>query len=153
MKTWFGVLFIIGLIVGWLIPGDINMFVKKVSGPMLKPDVFDVSKRLGQLDKETPYFKYTILAEAETGGVELLRLEDRVPLHMHPKEKHFVYIFKGRAKGTIGNSTAEVGPNQLVVIPAGVPHSFERIGDAPVEIIVFSTPPFKPNDTVFLENK
>ena len=89
MKTWFVVLFIIGLVVGWLVPGDINMFVKKVSGPMLKHDVFDVSKKFGQ----------------------------------------------------------------LVAIPAGVPHSFERIGDAPVEIIVFSTPPFKPNDTVFLENK
>ena len=153
MRAIFAVLFILGVAVGFLLPGDVRSLTKQMVGSTLKPAVFDVSKKLGQLDLSTPYFKYAVLAETETGGIELVKVDDKIPLHMHPKENHFVYIVKGTAKGTVGSVTAEVGPGQLVAIPAGVPHSFERIGDAPVEIILFSTPPFMPNDTVFLEKK
>ena len=149
MQMIFVLLFIVGVVVGYLLPGDVKTLAKKP----LQVNVFDVPKKLGQLDKETDYFKYTVLAETETGSIELIRLDDRIPKHMHPKENHFVYIYKGRAKGTVGDVTAEVSAGQLVAIPAGVPHSFERIGDTPVEIILFSTPPFTPGDTVFLEKK
>ncbi|MBI2653967.1 cupin domain-containing protein [Candidatus Woesearchaeota archaeon] len=147
MQMLFGLLFIIGLVVGYLLPGDIKGLTKKP----LQPDVFDVPKKLGQLDMETDYFKYSVLAEVETGSIELLRIDEKIPMHMHPKENHFVYIFKGKAKGIVGDVTAEVSPGQLVAIPAGVPHSFERVGDTPVEAILFSSPPFVPNDIVWLE--
>ena len=153
MQTLFVIFLIIGIVVGYLLPGDIRNLQKKMTGKSLVPNVFDVPKKLGQLDMEGPYFKYTILAETETGSVELLRVDGAIPMHLHPKENLFVYIFKGRAKGTIANVTAEVGPGQLVAIPAGVPHSFERIGDTPVEIILFSSPPFVVGDTVFLEQE
>ena len=149
MRNIFILLFIVGIVVGYVLPGDFRNLAKNP----LQANIFDVPKKLGQLDLETAYFKYTMLASTETGGIELIRLDDKIPLHMHPKENHFVYIYKGRAKGTVGSITAEVWPGQLVAIPAGVPHSFERIGDSPVEIILFSTPPFMPEDTVFLEKK
>ena len=153
MQAWFVVLFVLGLAAGLLVPLDYKTIKKKMSGESLKPDVIDISKRMGQLDKETDYFKYSVLAQTETGAVDLLRVDDKIPLHMHPRETHYVYIYKGRAKGTVGGVAAEVGPGQLVVIPAGVSHSFERIGDSPVEIIAFSSPPFMPNDTVWLDKK
>lgn len=149
MQLIFVLLFIVGVVVGYLLPGDVKTLTKKP----LQPNVFDVPKKLGQLDKETDYFKYTVIAETETGSIELIRLDGAIPKHMHPKENHFVYVFKGRARGTVGDVSAEVGPWQLVAIPAGIPHSFERIGDAPVEIILFSTPPFVPSDVVWLEKK
>jgi len=147
MQTLFVLLFIIGVVVGYLLPGDVRSLAKMP----LQANVFDIPKKLGQLDMESDYFKYTVLAKTETGSVELLRLDDKIPMHMHPKENHFVYIYKGRAKGTVGDVTAEVEAGQLVAIPAGVPHSFERIGDTPVEIILFSTPPFVKEDIVWLE--
>ncbi|MBI2649755.1 cupin domain-containing protein [Candidatus Woesearchaeota archaeon] len=149
MQTIFVVLFILGVAVGYLLPGDVKTLAKKP----LQANIFDVPKRLGQLDIDVNYFKYSVLAETETGSIELLRVDDKIPMHMHPKENHFVYIYKGRAKGTVGDVTAEVGPGQLVAIPAGVPHSLERVGDSPVEIILFSTPPFVEKDIVWLENK
>ena len=149
MRAIFLILFVLGIVVGYLLPGDFKAITKKP----LKADIFDVPKRLGQLELQTDYFKYTVLTGVETGSIELIRLDDKIPKHMHPKENHFVYVFKGRAKGSVGDVTVEVGPGQLVAIPAGVPHSFERIGDTPVEIILFSSPPFVPNDTVFLEKK
>ena len=147
MQMIFALLFIAGIVVGYLLPGDFRALTKK----SLQAGIFDVPKKLGQLDLESPYFKYTVLASAETGSIELIRLDDKIPMHIHPKENHFVYIYKGKAKGTVGDVTAEVSAGQLVAIPAGAPHSFERIGDTPVEVILFSTPPFTPGDTVFLE--
>ena len=149
IRNLFVLLFALGIIVGYLLPGDFRDLTRK----QLQPNIFDVPKKMGQLDLETDYFKYSVLAGTETGSIELIRLDEKIPMHMHPKENHFVFVYKGRAKGTVGSVNAEVGPGQLVAIPAGVPHSFERIGDAPVEIILFSTPPFMPGDTVFLEKK
>ena len=149
MRNLFVLLFALGVAAGYLLPGDFKDLARKP----LQADIFDVPKKMAQLDLETDYFKYAVLAGTETGSVELIRLDEKIPLHMHPKENHFVFIYKGRAKGTVGDVNAEVGPGQLVAIPAGVPHSFERIGDSPVEIILFSTPPFTPGDTVFLEKE
>ena len=151
MRNWFIVIFILGLVVGLLVPLDYKTIKKKMSGEGLKPDIFDVSKRLGQLDIDAKYFKYSVLAETGTGSVELIRFDEKIPMHMHPKENHFVYIYKGRARGTVGSVTAEVGPGQMIAIPAGVPHSLERIGDSPVEMILFSTPKFAEKDIVWLE--
>ena len=149
MQAWFALLFIVGVVVGYLLPGDFRSLTKKP----LQANVFDIPKKLGQLDIDANFFKYSVLAETESGGVELIRVDDRIPMHMHPKENHFVYIYKGRARGTVGDVTAEVGPGQMIAIPAGVPHSLERIGDTPVEIILFSTPPFMLKDIVWLEKK
>ncbi len=151
MRNWFIFLFIVGLVLGWMIPKNFWEFSREATQKPLQANVFDVPKKMAQLDKETDYFKYAVLAETESGSIELIRLDEKIPMHMHPKENHFVFVYKGKAKGTVGNVNAEVGPGQMVAIPAGVPHSFERIGDAPVEIILFSTPPFTPGDTVFLE--
>ena len=149
MRNLFILLFVLGVVVGLLLPWDFKDLARKP----LNADVFDVPKRMAQLDKETDYFKYSVLAGTETGSIELIRLDERIPMHMHPQENHFVFVYRGRAKGTVGSVNAEVGPGQIVAIPAGVPHSFERVGDSPVEIILFSTPPFTPGDTVFLEKK
>ena len=149
MQTIFVLLFIVGIVVGYLLPGDVRTLTRKP----LQANVFDIPKKLGQLDIDANYFKYSVLSKTETGAVELIRLDDKIPMHTHPKENHFVYIYKGKAKGTVGDVTAEVSAGQLIVIPAGVPHSFERIGDTPVEIILFSSPPFVINDTVWLDNK
>ncbi len=152
IRNWLIVVFILGLAAGLLVPVDLKTMSKKMSGQGLKADIFDVSKRMGQLDVDANYFKYSVLAKTETGSIEILKFDDRIPKHMHPKENHFVYILRGRAKGTVGDVTAEVGPGQMVAIPAGVPHSFERVGDSPVEVILFSTPPFVEKDIVWLES-
>ena len=149
MQTLFVFLFVAGLVLGYLLPGDINSFVKK-SQNGFKPGVFDVSKGIGQLEQESPYFKYSVLARTETADVELIRLDGKIPLHKNPDENHFVYVIKGRLKGTLGNVTSVFEPDQLVVVPSGVPHSFERASDSPVEMLLF-TAPYIVNNTVFME--
>jgi quercetin dioxygenase-like cupin family protein len=119
---------------------------------MEKPQIIDVAQRIAQgLEQKVEGFQYTVAYETKTGGVEFFRIDQGVALHKHPKENHILYILKGHGRGQIGDQTAEVGPGQIVVIPAGVPHKFERIGDEPLDFILFSTPPFNPDDIVWLK--
>jgi mannose-6-phosphate isomerase-like protein (cupin superfamily) len=120
--------------------------------PTRKPDIISVTDRItGGLDRERAGFRFTVAFESPTGSVELFRIEQGVALHKHPKENHVLYILKGHGKGQIGDQTAEVGPGQIVVIPANVSHKLERIGDEPLDFILFSTPGFHPDDIVWLE--
>jgi quercetin dioxygenase-like cupin family protein len=58
--------------------------------------------------------------------------------HAHPYEQ-IVYMLAGRVRFTVGDEVAEVGPGELLVIPAGVEHWAETIGDEPaVDLSVFT---------------
>ena len=119
----------------------------------LKPAVIHIDDVLKKgLTQTAGGFSFSVLDETATGGVELFSLKT-VKRHYHPQENHFLYILKGRAKGQIANVTAEVGPGDLVVIPAGkdYAHQFEAIGREPVVFLLFSTPPFHAKDIVWLQ--
>jgi len=150
MRNWFIFIFVVALILGWMIPKNFWQFTHDAAQNPLHAGIYDVPKRMGQLDQETPYYKYLIIGETLTGGAALLRVDDKVPMHIHKNENHFVYIYKGKGRVVLSGVTEEVGPGALLAIPAKVPHSIERIGDAPLELIVFSTPSFDPKATVFL---
>ncbi|MFZ5998136.1 MAG: cupin domain-containing protein [Nitrospirota bacterium] len=126
---------------------------KKGKMKALQPGVYHVEDILKKgLEQKSVDFNYTVLADTKTGSVELFQIGN-VRKHFHPKENHFLYILKGRAKGQIGDVTAEVGPGDLVVIPAGkkYQHSFTKLSDEPVVFILFSSPPFRAGDTVWTE--
>ena len=119
----------------------------------LKPAVIHVDDVLKMgLTQKAGGFSFSVLEETATGGVELFSL-NAVKRHYHPHENHFLYILKGRAKGQIATVSAEVGPGDLVVIPAGkdYPHQFEAIGADPVVFLLFSTPPFHAQDIVWVQ--
>ena len=120
--------------------------------PTRQPNVVTVADRITSgLDQEREGFRYSVTFDSKTGSVEIFRIEQGVRLHKHPKENHILYILSGRGRGQIGDKAAEVGPGQVVVIPANVPHKLERIGSEPLDFILFSTPGFNPNDIVWLE--
>jgi len=51
-----------------------------------------------------------------------------MPLHTNTVE-HEQYVLSGRAQVQIGDKTIEAGAGDILLIPAGVPHSYETIGD------------------------
>ena len=151
LRNWLIFLFILGLAAGWLIPMNFWDLTREAAQKPVQAGFYDIGKRMGQLDQQNEYVKYMILAEPDTGRVQLLRLDDKIPTHVHNTENHFLYIIKGRARFTIINTTREVGPGQLVIVPAGYEHSVERIGEAPVEGLLFITPAAEASDTVYLK--
>ena len=126
---------------------------EKVATKSLQPGVFKIEDILKKgLDQKAGGFNFSVSAQARTGSVELFQIED-VKSHFHPGENHFLYIIKGKARGQIGDVTAELRPGDLVVIPAGkkFQHKLTKLGDEPVVFLLFSTPPFKPQDIVWVE--
>jgi quercetin dioxygenase-like cupin family protein len=75
--------------------------------------------------EEGPNFamrKFTI----EPGG--------EMPMHTNIVE-HEQIVLGGRAKVVIGGKTYEVKKNDVVFIPAGIPHCYKTIGDEPFEFL------------------
>ena len=56
-----------------------------------------------------------------------------MPLHRNRVE-HGQYVLRGRARVRIGAQAHEVGPDDVLYIPAGMPHSYEVL-EAPFEFL------------------
>lgn len=56
------------------------------------------------------------------------------PRHHHPQEQVTV-VLSGRIEFTIADEVVTLGPDDLVVIPGGVPHGARVLGDTVVESI------------------
>jgi mannose-6-phosphate isomerase-like protein (cupin superfamily) len=140
---------IIGFAIGFLIPWDIRELTQK----KLDSSMITVANKLGQLDQEGPGFRYATLADVDSGSVTLLRVDENIPLHKRSSENRFVYFIRGKAKGSIGDTSFEAGPGQLLLIPAGVLHYIEKDGDSPPEVIVFSTPSYNKDDTIWVNDQ
>lgn len=78
-----------------------------------------VSMKMLLSPDESPNFamrKFTI----DVGG--------HMPLHTNTVE-HEQYVLGGRAHVVIGDQTIEAVAGDILLIPAGVPHSYETLGD------------------------
>ncbi len=57
-----------------------------------------------------------------------------MPMHTNSVE-HEQYVLRGRGRIKIGEEVVEVAADDVVFIPAGVPHSYESLGPDPFEFI------------------
>lgn len=55
-------------------------------------------------------------------------------LHVHPYPETWI-VKSGRARIVAGEEAFEVGPNDIAVVPAGVPHKFTNLGPGRLEIV------------------
>jgi mannose-6-phosphate isomerase-like protein (cupin superfamily) len=55
-------------------------------------------------------------------------------LHTHPYPETWV-VRRGRAEVVIGGERFEVGPGDIAVAPAGVPHKFTNLGPDRLDIV------------------
>lgn len=57
-----------------------------------------------------------------------------MPLHTNTVE-HEQFVLSGRAKVALGEKTIEAKAGDILLIPAGVAHSYETIGDEPYSFL------------------
>lgn len=72
-----------------------------------------------------------------------------MPLHTNSVE-HEQYVLRGRAKVVIGDEEFEVEAGNTVFIPAGVPHSYQSVGEEPFEFLC--SVPNQPDTIEIIEN-
>lgn len=74
---------------------------------------------------EGPHFALRKFTMAPGGGM---------PRHTNTVE-HEQYVLRGRGRIGIGQDVFEVGPDDVVYIPAGIPHWYETVGEEPFEFL------------------
>ena len=109
----------------------------------LKPQVVKLQSLLDKgLENGSLDLKYSVLAQTNTGEAELMSLTG-FPKHYHEHESHFFYILRGQADLQVGSLKTQIKQGDFIVIPAGknYEHELKAIGDQPVELLAFRTPP------------
>lgn len=62
------------------------------------------------------------------------------PVHTHP-EDHIIFMRTGRMRWTVADDALDAEPGDTIVTPAGVPHSFEVLGDEASQCVCIVCPP------------
>ena len=89
--------------------------------------------------EEGPHFAMRRFTMKPGGGM---------PRHTNAVE-HEQYVLQGRARVTIGEEIYEVQSGDVVFIPAGVPHSYENIGEE--DFVFLCMVPNLPDEIKILE--
>lgn len=64
------------------------------------------------------------------------------PEHVHEASSETMYVVQGKLLFVIGGEEYLCGPDTAVHVPAGVPHSFQNVGDAESKFVwVYAPPP------------
>ncbi len=64
-----------------------------------------------------------------------------VSRHLHANEVETVYLLAGRSELVLGNERVAFDAGSVVAIPKGLEHELHNVGDEPVELLAFFTPP------------
>lgn len=83
-------------------------------------------------------FAWSYLSKTRSGSAVLVHVRERLPLQEHGA--HFLYLLRGHAKITAGEKLLEAQAGQIVLLPAGVARLIERVGEEPLELLLFSAP-------------
>jgi quercetin dioxygenase-like cupin family protein len=54
------------------------------------------------------------------------------PIHAHPQEQ-ITLVIRGRIRFDLGGESVELGPGEVAILPGGMPHGAEVVGDEEVE--------------------
>ena len=66
----------------------------------------------------------------------------RIRLHRHDYDE-IIVVQEGRARCTVGHKKYDVGAGDIISIPAGTPHGFTNIGEAPLrQMDIHANPEF-----------
>jgi mannose-6-phosphate isomerase-like protein (cupin superfamily) len=154
-------LLVIGIIIGYLlhVPKDNptkqqpvkNQSITGVIAEETQINVFDLIKNGFQNDKGG--INWTVLAEDQTSGIELVSIKDQMPNHIHKTEDHYTYVISGNGDYIQSGKTISLEPGKFILTPMMTPHKIVNKGKEPLLFLVFSTPlPFRETDIDWIKN-
>lgn len=104
-----------------------------------------IAARLDARENTVLGFRRIRIHSADTGGrlgffEEIVPPGAGVPLHIHHHEDEMFNVREGRFRLWCGDETFEVGPGDVAVLPRGIPHRFQNVGDTQGWLDVTVTP-------------
>lgn len=99
-----------------------------------------------------------VIAKERAGDSELqVLVMSKIRLHQHNEEDHIVYVARGEGTARLENAagqieTRPVRPGDILNLPRGLKHAFDKTGDKDLVLLVVATAGWKPlEDTQFHE--
>ena len=87
-----------------------------------------------------------------TGHVQLvvmtLKPGEDIGKEVHEHNDQVLTFTEGTVRAEVGGDTTEVGPGDIVVVPAGTEHNFTNVGTGPARLYTLYAPPDHAPDTV-----
>jgi mannose-6-phosphate isomerase-like protein (cupin superfamily) len=87
-----------------------------------------------------------------TGHAQLvvmtLQPGEDIGAEVHEHNDQILTFVEGRVRAEVAGKTSEVGPGDVVVVPAGTEHNFTNIGDDRARLYTLYSPPDHATDTV-----
>ena len=87
-----------------------------------------------------------------TGHVQLvvmtLKPGEDIGKEVHEHNDQVLTFTEGTVRAEVGGDTADVGPGDIVVVPAGTEHNFTNVGAGPARLYTLYAPPDHAPDTV-----
>jgi len=82
-------------------------------------------------------------ADNPLANISLVRvpLASAVPRHRHANEVETVYLVSGQGELVLGDERITFNAGSVVAIPKGLEHELHNVGDEPLELLAFFTPP------------
>ena len=101
-------------------------------------DLLDIQ----QLARDNEDFRHEILTGRHSQIVVMtIPPGGEIGDEVHEENDQILLFVEGDAEAVVGGETARIGPNQLVVVPAGTRHNFVNAGGDPLRLLTFYAPP------------
>jgi quercetin dioxygenase-like cupin family protein len=63
-------------------------------------------------------------------------------VHTHdPPQDHIIVIRSGRMRWTVEDRSLDAGPGDVIITPAGTPHSYVVVGNEDAQVVCVDSPP------------
>jgi mannose-6-phosphate isomerase-like protein (cupin superfamily) len=81
----------------------------------------------------------------ETGGTygvweEVVEPTWGPPMHVHEAEDEMFHVLEGRVRIWCGDETFDITTGATAVLPRGIPHRFENVGESVARMLISVTP-------------
>jgi mannose-6-phosphate isomerase-like protein (cupin superfamily) len=99
--------------------------------------------------RSNDYFREVVM----TGGhlqvvVMTLQVGEDIGAEVHEHNDQLLTFVDGRVRADVAGESREVGPGDVVLVPAGTQHNFTNIADVPARLYTVYGPPDHSPDTV-----
>ena len=150
----FAVIFIVGFSSGYILkgdqdlapsPGQIDRTIKGLVSENTNFNLNELAKKQFQNDKAG--IKWSVLAEDQVSGIQLVAIQDQIGMHIHKTEDHYTYIVSGSGEYDQDGKKIILEPGVFILTKSKIPHRVKNKGQDPLILLVFSTPrPFEEDD-------
>jgi oxalate decarboxylase/phosphoglucose isomerase-like protein (cupin superfamily) len=80
-------------------------------------------------------------AERFSAGVVQLEPGKGHELHTHPDSEEILFVINGRGEQTVAGETRDIGPGEMVYVPAGVEHGTINTTWETLQLLAVYSPP------------